>query len=524
MKPGLLAIFLTIVLVPAALIAWLGLRVSEEEQHRERRQLRALMNDALVGTRTGIDRLVQERARLIFGVLERAGTVSDEARREISRSNPWVRQLFVLNPRGQFLFPNLDEPAKLTRREREFFARTRAMWESGPVFGGQDEKGRAQSQGWHTWFWNDGLHILAWSRNVKTGEVVGAEIERMRLLADLLGSLPSTGTHEDLPEQSRIQLRDVSDRLLYAWGGFVPGDGDAPLTELKLNEPLSGWRLEYFSNLPIYREAGSRSLASIAWMVGLTIVASLALAAYFYREYCRDMREAGQRVTFVNQVSHELKTPLTNIRMYAERLQTKLASDDAETRRGMEVIVDESQRLSRLIRNVLTFSRARQDKLEIRKKPGVIDEVIATAIGHFRPSLENLGFEIDFERNAGERCEFDPDALEQILINLIGNVEKYAPEGKFLGIRSQLAGSTCTVRVCDRGPGIPATQVECIFQPFERLSNKLSDAAGTGIGLNIARNLARMHGGDVEIAPEPRERGACFVVTLRVGGNGNGDG
>ncbi|MEM1297323.1 MAG: HAMP domain-containing sensor histidine kinase, partial [Verrucomicrobiota bacterium] len=330
-----------------------------------------------------------------------------------------------------------------------------------------------------------------------------------------LGSLPSQGTDEDLPEQARIQLRDVSDRLLYAWGGFEPDEDVAPMTDLKLNEPLSGWRLEYFSNLSIYRDAGTSSFASFAWTLALTIVASLTLAAYFYREYCREMHEAGQRVTFVNQVSHELKTPLTNIRMYAEMLESKLNPEDQETQRSVDVIVDESQRLSRLISNVLTFSRARQDKLEIRKKPGVVDEVIANAVEHFRPGLEKLGFEIEFEGGAAEKCGFDPDALEQILINLISNVEKYAPEGKFLGIRSRLSGEECCIEVCDRGSGIPAGQGEWIFQPFERLSDKLSDAAGTGIGLNIARNLARMHGGDVTVDPE-QTAGASFVVTITV--------
>ncbi|MEM1294836.1 MAG: hypothetical protein AAGH89_05680, partial [Verrucomicrobiota bacterium] len=165
MKPRLLLIFLTIVLVPAGLITWLGLRVSEEEQHRERRQLRAIMTDALVSTRTGIDRLVQDRAQQIFGIIEKAAFVSDEERREISRTNPWIRQIFVTTPRGEFVFPNVDDAAGLTQRERDFFERSQAMWESGPDFGRGEEKGRGGSRGWHTWYWNDGLHILAWTRN-----------------------------------------------------------------------------------------------------------------------------------------------------------------------------------------------------------------------------------------------------------------------------------------------------------------------------------------------------------------------
>lgn len=519
MKPRLLLAFLIIVLVPVGLVAWLGWRVGSEEQHRVRRELSQLMTESLANTRTSVDRVIQDRESGIFGLLSKIGYASETDWRRMRREHPWIRQVFVVDGRGRLVFPNLEQPELMTEREREFLDRSRAVFETGGAFTMDDESGKAPSQGWHTWYWNNGIHLIAWSRVPKSDRVIGVEVERMRLLADVLAALPAAGVDEDLPRDARVQLRDATGRVLYAWGGFEPAPDLAPLAGLKLNAPLSAWSLEYFSGESLYTQTTSHaSLVNLAWVIGAVVLGSILLAIWFYREHCRDIREASQRVSFVNQVSHELKTPLTNIRMYAEMLESKTGGADPGVQRCIHVVVSESQRLSRLISNVLTFSRAGQDKLKVQPRPGVIDEVVASAIDHFRPMLEKAEFEIDFERGAAEPCTFDPDALEQILANLIGNVEKYAKDGLLLKIVSHLNGKSCEITVCDRGPGIPSAKRELVFQPFERLSDKLSDAAGTGIGLSIARNLARLHGGDVVVCDPAAagDSGACFRVTFNV--------
>ena len=132
----------------------------------------------------------------------------------------------------------------------------------------------------------------------------------------------------------------------------------------------------------------------------------------------------------------------------------------------------------------------------------------------FRPSLEAEGLDIELDLDAARPAAFDPDILEQILGNLINNVEKYSAGGGRLAVESRQVGETVTVRVSDAGPGIPAGEEERIFLPFHRLGNALSDrATGTGIGLSIARDLARAHGGDLEL--EPADVGARFRLQLR---------
>lgn len=520
MKPRLLLIFAIIVLLPAGFITGLGWRVSHEEQHRVKRQLMEVISETLSGTRTTIEGVIGDLESDLFPRLEQASQGGEVNWREMSRDSPWIRQVFVLDAQGELQYPNPNTFEQLTDREKEFLERTRAVWLSGSAFGGSGEDGAADAGGWHSWYWNNGLHLIAWQRNLKTGTVVGAEIERMRLLSEILAKLPDSGPESGISRQARIELHDASDHPLYGWGELALSENAAPLLETKLATPLSAWTLAYFSNLPALQQEFARgSLVNFGWLLVFTVLACVGLAVYFYREYCRDIREASQRVTFVNQVSHELKTPLTNIRMYAELLEAKLDGEDEEERKGIEVIVSESQRLSRLITNVLTFSRSQQNKLKLQPRAGQIDDSIRSALEHFRPTLEQAGFEIEFEPGASKRCAFDADAVEQILTNLIGNVEKYAPDGKWLRVESSMPGpDRCEIRICDRGPGIPAGKEEWIFQPFERLSDKLYDAAGTGIGLNIARNLARLHGGDVvvETKAEGKKPGACFLVTLHV--------
>jgi signal transduction histidine kinase len=138
---------------------------------------------------------------------------------------------------------------------------------------------------------------------------------------------------------------------------------------------------------------------------------------------------------------------------------------------------------------------------------------VQSVLDDFAPSLRHKGVAIEFEAGAGAQVRFDADAVTQILGNLIGNVEKYAAGGGALHVASRQDGDTTTITVTDKGPGIPEDQRDAVFEPFHRVSDRLNDGvAGTGIGLPIARQLARLHGGDVRLVG--CNDGACFEVEL----------
>jgi signal transduction histidine kinase len=235
------------------------------------------------------------------------------------------------------------------------------------------------------------------------------------------------------------------------------------------------------------------------------------------RAYSRDMREASQQVSFVNHVSHELKTPLTNIRMYAELLERDLNElIDSKTDRPhkrLKTILSECDRLSRLIGNVLTFGKQRRNALQLQYREVDLEDHIYQMVDRFRPSLDRLGMSVDLQMKLHGRRMLDPDALEQIVGNLVNNAEKYAAQGGRIGIHCSTEQDWLSILIVDDGPGIPPNQRDIIFQPFKRLKNDLSYAAGTGLGLTIARELARLHGGDVRLLES--SHGCRFEVRLR---------
>ena len=126
--------------------------------------------------------------------------------------------------------------------------------------------------------------------------------------------------------------------------------------------------------------------------------------------------------------------------------------------------------------------------------------------------MSKKGIEIRFHGNASDPVQFDIDALEQILVNLLSNVEKYAASGKLMELSTSQNGDRTTIEIADHGPGIAGDQREKIFQPFYRMSDRLEGAAGAGIGLSIARSLARLHGGDIDLLDT--DSGATFRVEL----------
>jgi signal transduction histidine kinase len=141
-----------------------------------------------------------------------------------------------------------------------------------------------------------------------------------------------------------------------------------------------------------------------------------------------------------------------------------------------------------------------------------VDDTIQAVIQQFQPALASQGVVTKFTAGAGAIVHFDPDAAEQILVNLLSNVEKYAAHGKRLDIVSRQDDERTAILVSDAGPGIPYAERDRIFQPFYRLSNRLEGPAGTGIGLSIARGLARLHGGELRLVDS--DRGAAFEVEL----------
>ncbi|MEM7356748.1 MAG: HAMP domain-containing sensor histidine kinase, partial [Acidobacteriota bacterium] len=490
--------------------------LAREEDQRASQRARELMRSTLRSLDDEIHRVLERYESDLAAALDDIDLASPaECRglRQAARRVPFGRQLFVSKPTtGELLYPSLLD--SLDPEEEAFLDRTRSLWTDGPqpgegLEGALQEAGVAigPARGWYPWFRADGLHLIYWRRASEL--VVGAEIDRTRLLADVIALLPDTDPRAPELLDGRIRLLDSRGKVLYQWGAYTPAADERPTVRHGLQAPLAAWALDYLSpGLTV-----ARTLPALVPAVAALIGVVLGLAIYFYRESAREIRQAAQRVSFVDQVSHELKTPLTNIRMYAELLADDLAEDDATPRAHAAVIISESQRLSRLILNILTFSRKDRDQLALRREPGQIDDAVAAVLVQFRPVFEARGIEAHFTPCATQRAAFDRDKLEQILGNLLSNVEKYAA-GQRVHVTSRQAGDEVVITVADHGPGIPNRECQRVFEPFYRISNALSEGvSGTGIGLSLARQLARTHGGELELVPSAS--GACFRLTVQ---------
>ena len=385
----------------------------------------------------------------------------------------------------------------------------------------------SSDSGWFVWYWDRGLNLIFWHRR-PSGRIVGVALDRARWMADVIAELPdtvgvssgsklrrlSTSSDENVLKVQMKLINAASD-VVYQWGS---GDDSATETvaDIPVVAPLASWRLQAIVRPDDMPGSGR----SVAWGLtgGLlaTCIAVGMLGFVLFRDYRRDMREASRQVSFVNQVSHELKTPLTNIRLYAELLERDLngldSTESEQPKKRLDVILSEGQRLSRLIGNVLTFARQNQNALEPNLAEDVPDDVVRRVLNRFDPSLSALGIQLQSTLNAADRCRLDADFLEQILGNLISNVEKYAADGRTLRVQTRLSGDLLQIDVVDCGPGVPDRDCVRIFEPFVRMTRDISSAAGTGIGLSIARRLARLHGGDVVL--KDSRNGCHFQVTL----------
>lgn len=534
-----------LVIVPLLAFFVLGRSLVEADQARTRQQFESLLEANLAG----IDGSVAD----YFGTLEQRLLIAnfspddDESIRAFARSEPLVEQVIVLDEEGMPIYPPNDtlsrqEASYLLKIEQLISDRTLTRQRLGEQqtpqtitttapLGNQPVKviihpssqsnvavgpPSSQDHGWYTWYWGSGIQLMHW-RALEDNRTLVIGLQRARWMADVIGTLPNSNPEtENRTAPAQIRLIDADGDVVYLWGAATQLPEDSkPATQLHLSAPLKPWQLQHFGPSKPFTIGASGTMINLLGAGGLLSAGLLGLAIYLSREIGRQTREARQRVNFVNQVSHELKTPLTNIRMYADLLEhdlERIDPDDEKAQSHLSVITGESGRLSRLINNVLTFARSNHKAAQTTPQAGSIDDVITTVVGQFQPSLDKLGIDVVVDLDAIERVALDVDAFEQMLGNLISNVEKYAAPGKHLRISSRFRNGVSTIDVSDAGPGISPSFAKRIFEPFERASDHIVSATGTGIGLGITRTLARRNGGDLVLRESAI--GASFRLTL----------
>ena len=569
MKTKLIIALLLLTLLPVGLAIGFGQNWLTSSQSNYQNQFKQLVSDKLINHETTLQQVFENyREQLLADTEELRAQAASSPRetvaeaRKLSRLHPLLRQVAWLDKEGELFFPN--QRLDLSAGESAFLERSNHLWQSGEFF--QSLKSLAnddtsllpsptpstrvlyQAQrkphaemaaeasyapsadtsttndlnppktGWYSYYAGSTLRHIFYIHSPQN--TFALELNSARLKAALIATLPSSAGIEALAKNSsnanfRIQLLDSQNRVIYQWGNFVIDNG-SPLLNYSLAAPLGSWKMVYYGE---GTQSVSKTQTTFLWSFTALLFNILAgLSWYLYREHQRELRLSEQRVSFVNQISHELKTPLTNVRMYAELAQQDLAeSGDTEQATSLgylKIITEESERLSRLINNVLSFSRQQKQSNTLYPTEQQPDSIIQSVLETFRPSLASKNVICETNLQASSPLFIDSDTLEQVLINLISNVEKYAAYGGKLEVNSLISDNTLELRVRDYGDGIAKDQQSKIFEAFYRSSNKLTEGvSGSGIGLNLARSLCRQHGGDLYY--QGAKPGAEFIASFR---------
>ena len=364
---------------------------------------------------------------------------------------------------------------------------------------------------WMPWFAENRLNILAWVTPDAGKTVYGVEVELMALLSRLLTALPTSA-----PDGTVLAVVDDNGRVWHQIGTGMVDQETPPALTLSLSPALPHWQISVHRVRQELAGASTRGLVILSALLILTLVAAVMTGGILLtRQAQRSYQDARRKTTFVSNVSHELKTPLTSIRMYAELLLGGRATEAEKRRHYLEVITGEAQRLTRLVNNVLDFSRLEQGRKKYRREELDVTAFLNQFADGNRMRVEASGMTLTVE-SAPEPVFLyaDKDALEQILLNLVDNSIKYASAGKTLTLRLEYSSDQCAVAVMDRGPGISARHQKRVFEKFHRVDDSLTTAQpGSGLGLSIALGLARGMGGDIKYTSRA-DGGACFRLIL----------
>ncbi|HEX3769602.1 MAG TPA: HAMP domain-containing sensor histidine kinase [Polyangiaceae bacterium] len=323
---------------------------------------------------------------------------------------------------------------------------------------------------------------------------------------------------------SRVNVVDEGGRIIFGpplrSGEFTVG--------VRFPTTLYNWRLQVSPSASdeLTSRVRNRALLELVMVVLSCGIIVIGVAATLIAA-ARERRTSSLKSEFVANVSHELKTPLALVRMFAEMLQSGRVASEAKRQQYLDIILSESERLSALIENVLDFARV-EARVDRGRQPyelaeGSVGDAVAQAVTVYRHRAESegVGLVTEIDRDLPP-ARIDERAIQLAVINLIDNALKYAPGTGIVTVRASRENGTIVIRVIDRGPGVPAEERERIFERFVRGSTSRSSSEaradtrrvrGSGIGLALVKHIAESHGGRAWVERDNPDRG----------GDGNAD-
>ena len=323
-------------------------------------------------------------------------------------------------------------------------------------------------------------------------------------------------------QQNRRELRDeISDKTrdtaLLVGAGLIAGLTGAALLFSGL---ISSMRRPLEELVEASEQLASGDLRARVKVGGLAETATLGNA---FNEMAEELqRRAGERDRleemkdeFVLTASHELRSPLTSVQGFAELLMLEREKLDPKQAETVEIILDSTRHLVRLLNDLLDLARSNAGRLTIKPVPTEVSNLVEDAVRTMRGQTEARGQTLSEEVEPGlPRVNTDRDRIRQVLVNLLTNANEYCPSGASIRVRATRVDSGVEIAVIDDGPGIPEEQLEQVFDRFTRGDAGLTQrVGGTGLGLAISKSLVELHGGTISAESAPGS-GSVFMVRL----------
>jgi len=375
-----------------------------------------------------------------------------------------------------------------------------------------------RDEGMITRFVQDRLGIIFWLRPPQAPELIFGCLLDAADLADLWPAiLPHPSAAQRDGAEFVLALLDDKGRPVVASASVHSArDWKRPFVAAEIGEALPHWETALYLARPEQLQKSARGVRRTLTFLIFGMVGAIALGGWLVvADARRQLARAQQKTDFVSNVSHELKTPLTSIRMFAELMLAGRAETQAKAPQYLRIIMVEAERLTRLINNVLDFAKLERKQKRFDKKLLDLHAVLARTWESHELHLRESGFTTAWEAAPPPYAVIgDEDALAQILVNLLSNAEKYSGEHREVTLHSYLDGDHVCVSVLDRGVGVPENEERKIFEAFYRAQDSLSSGIqGSGLGLTLAHRLAREHRGEILYRARPGG-GSSFTLRL----------
>ena len=279
---------------------------------------------------------------------------------------------------------------------------------------------------------------------------------------------------------------------------------------------LKGWRLGLAYTTPL-QQIASRQIRKTAAVSLVVLLGFLLAVGMGVHATAQALRAAEAKATFVAAISHEMRTPLALIRLFADTLGSGRVAAQEKRHHYYQVISSECGRLDDLIGGVLNFADWEAGVRRLNPAPIAVEEVVRQTVETYLPQMQQSGFQVTLE--ATRRLPpvmADADAVRQALLNLLSNAVKFSRQDKRVAVRVRAAGERVLVEVEDAGMGIAKAEQKRIFEKFYRGAEGARHARGSGLGLAVTRHILRAHGGEVRVRSDAGA-GAVFVLEFPAG-------